>query len=471
MYSPARPANPDGHYWTTGNEQSASQQSAMVTPIDAASSAPASSPRWNSATRIAFRFCFLYFGLYIVFTQMLTSLLFAATNDNGAFEVDYTRPFEAVILWVGRHVFGITHPILTALTGSGDRLFDWLELPCILALAILGTLIWSILDRERESYSKMYSWFRVFIRFALSASMLSYGAAKILPLQMPFPNLNRLLEPYGNFSPMGVLWASIGASQAYEIFAGSAEMLGGILLIFPRTTTLGALICLADATQVFMLNMTYDVPVKLLAFHLILASLFLLAGDARRLANVFFLDRPAPPSSNRLLFRSVRSNRIALAVQILFGVWLVGANLYGSVSIYNIYGPARPKSPLYGIWDVQDFTLDGQPHPPLLTDTARWRRIVFDYPQYTSIQGMNEDTGHYYGAKIDMATKAIALSKPNDKNWSANFSFSQPAAGELILDGSMDGHKIHAQLQLFDRSKFLLVSRGFHWVQDHPFNH
>lgn len=27
--------------------------------------------------------------------------------------------------------------------------------------------------------------------------------------------------------------------------------------------TLGALVCLADLVQVFMLNMTYDVPVKL----------------------------------------------------------------------------------------------------------------------------------------------------------------------------------------------------------------
>jgi len=34
----------------------------------------------------------------------------------------------------------------------------------------------------------------------------------------------------------------------------------------------------------------------------------------------------------------------------------------------------------------------------------------------------------------------------------------------------MDGHKVHMQLELFDRKKFLLVSRGFHWVQENPFN-
>ncbi|MFZ0641429.1 MAG: hypothetical protein WAN33_14275 [Candidatus Acidiferrales bacterium] len=445
-------------------------QSALTAPVAADPAERAYRERWDLATRIAFRFCFLYFGLYIVLTQMLTSLLLATTNDTGAFEFDMTSTARAIVVWLASHVFRIGHPIVTVETGSGDRIYDWIVLACILALAILGTVIWSIFDRKRESYVKLYSWFYVFVRLSLAASMLTYGAAKVLPLQMSFPGLNRLLEPYGNFSPMGVLWSSIGASQAYEIFAGSAEMLGGILLFVPRTTTLGALVCLADATQVFMLNMTYDVPVKLLSFHLILASLFLLAPEAKRLANVFFLNRAAPPSRETPLFRSARANRIALVAQIVFGVWLVGANLYGSISVYNVYGPGRAKSALYGIWNVEDFTLDGQSHPPLTTDAARWRRLVFDFPQYVSIQSMNEDSGHYYGAKIDVNAKTLVLSSLADKNWKANFSFAQPAPSQLVLDGVMAGHKVHAQLELFDRSKFLLVSRGFHWISERPFN-
>ena len=52
-----------------------------------------------------------------------------------------------------------------------------------------------------------------------------------------------------------------------------------------RTALFGALICLADTVQVSMLNMTYDVPVKMLSFHLVLMALFLLAPDLPRLAN------------------------------------------------------------------------------------------------------------------------------------------------------------------------------------------
>jgi hypothetical protein len=47
-------------------------------------------------------------------------------------------------------------------------------------------------------------------------------------------------------------------------------------------------------------------------------------------------------------------------------------------------------------------------------------------------------------------------------------AFQRPAPGRLMLDGSMDGRKIHMELELVDRDKFLLVSRGFHWIQEIP---
>ena len=53
---------------------------------------------------------------------------------------------------------------------------------------------------------------------------------------------------------------------------------------------LGALIALCDMTHVFMLNMTYDVPVKLFSFHLMLMALFLLAPDFQR-SGGFLLPR------------------------------------------------------------------------------------------------------------------------------------------------------------------------------------
>jgi uncharacterized membrane protein YphA (DoxX/SURF4 family) len=430
---------------------------------------PRPQPRWHWLTRIAFRFAVLYFGVYIVLTQMLTSLLFAATNDNGAFEVDNTRPVQAAVAWVAAHVFHLARPMVMAETGSGDRVFDWTEAACMLALALFGTLVWTVVDRKRAAYSRLLAWSRLGVRFALAATLLTYGAVKVFPLQMPFPSLYRLLEPYGNFSPMGVLWSAIGASPRYEFFAGAAEMLGGVLLLIPGLATLGAMVGLADAVEVFTLNMTYDVPVKLLSFHMIAMALFLLAPDAKRLWKLLVRNQAVPAAARAPLFRWRLGNRAALGAQLALGALLVGANLYSAHQMAAGYNGGGAKSPLYGAWDAKRFTLDGQPRPPLLTDAARWRRVVFDRPGRAMVESMT-GAWHSYGAKIDFGAQTLELSASQPKGGPAVFRMSQPAPGELALDGVMQGRHIEALLSLLDRARFRLVRRGFHWIQDYPYN-
>ena len=64
----------------------------------------------------------------------------------------------------------------------------------------------------------------------------------------------------------------------------------------------------------------------------------------------------------------------------------------------------------------------------------------------------------------------LVITDDQDKNWKANFTFERPAPGQMTRDGKMDGHTVHMQLKLKDRNQFLLVNRGFHWIQEYPFN-
>jgi uncharacterized membrane protein YphA (DoxX/SURF4 family) len=430
-------------------------------------SPPSPPPHWSLATRIAFRFCFVYFLLFCLAAQIFSTMLSIPKVDIP--DLQSLWPVRPVILWVAAHVFRVTHTIVYAETGSGDRTFDWVAAFVMLMVAALAAVIWSALDRRSENHVTLYKWFRLFLRFALASQMFAYGLAKAVPLQMPFPYLTKLLEPFGNFSPMGVLWASIGSAPAYEIFAGCAEMLGGILLIFPRTTMLGALVCLVDMTQVFMLNMTYDVPVKLFSFHLVLFSIFLLGPDLSRGADFFLSGRAVAPSTQPQLLSTRRANRIAFALQLVFGLWMAGTAAYGSWDNWHTFGGGRPKPSLYGIWDVQQLSIDGQLRSPLLNDFDRWRRVIFDFSDRAAFQRM-DDSFVRYAVKINAADKSFALTKADDKNWKADFHFQSPAPDQLAVDGQMDGHAIHMQLQLFDRNKFLLINRGFHWIQENPYN-
>jgi hypothetical protein len=424
-------------------------------------------PHWSLATRLAFRFCFIYFGLFCLSTQIFGGLLSIPKVDIP--DPASLWPIRPVIFWVAAHLFHAKLPLVYSGSGSGDKTFDWVMSFCFLIVATLATAMWSFLDRRRENYVTPYKWFRIFLRFALAAQMVGYGMAKAIPLQMPFPNLTKLIEPDGNFSPMGVLWASMGAAPAYESFAGCAEMLGGILLILPWTTTLGALVCVADMTQVFMLNMTYDIPVKLFSFHYLLLALILLAPDLRRLADFFFRNRAVAPSFQPQLFKTPRANRIAIIAQLVFGLWLIGTAAYSGWDDWHTYGGARPKSPLYGIWSVEELAIDSQVRAPLVIDYDRWRRIVFDFPERATFQRM-DDSFVSYTAKIDSDKKTLTLTQSADKNWKGNFTFQRPSADQLILDGEMSGHKARMQLRLVDRNKFLLINRGFHWIQEYPLN-
>jgi hypothetical protein len=64
----------------------------------------------------------------------------------------------------------------------------------------------------------------------------------------------------------------------------------------------------------------------------------------------------------------------------VFGVWLLGLNAHLGLIGWRTYGSGRTLPPLYGIWDVDEFLIDGQVRPPLLTDTGRWRRVIFERP-------------------------------------------------------------------------------------------
>jgi hypothetical protein len=194
----------------------------------------------------------------------------------------------------------------------------------------------------------------------------------------------------------------------------------------------------------------------------------MLGPDARRMIDFFFTERAAAPSRQFALFRSARANRLAVVLQVAFGLYLIGMGIYSGIDAWSRYGGARPKSALYGIWNVDEMSVDGQLRSPLFTDKDRWRRVIFDFPAFTSFQ-RPDDTFTGYGSAINEKDHMIGLTKPADKNWKASFTYARPAPDQLLLNGSMDGHQVQMKLKLLDRDKFMLVNRGFHWINEYPF--
>lgn len=429
---------------------------------------------WHRATRILFRFFCLYAFLY-VFPFPL--------DDTLGISIPVAGVWDRIVPWVGQHVLHLPYEITIRPNGSGDTTYSYVLVLVMLVLSLAGCLSWSLADRRRAHYRGLARWLVVGSRYYLAFVMLGYGVIKIFKAQFPFPGLERLLQPYGDSSPMGLLWTFMGYSPAYNVFAGAAEALGGLLLLFRRTTTLGAVVATGVLTNIVMLNFCYDVPVKLFSVHLILMAIALAALDGRRLLHAFVLNRPAPAADLSPHFANRRWHLASLAVKSLIVGFVLFQSVSGAISGEKQWGDRRPKPPLYGIYTVETFTRDGEAVPPLVTDARRWRRFVVDREGFASIQLM-DGTFERVAFKVDTAAKKATFStyrrfapfnvflkeepKPADPTFA--WTYDQPSKDILVMEGELDGHRLAVNMRTSDPQDFLLVQRGFHWINEVPFN-
>lgn len=414
------------------------------------------SREWRLSTCIAFRFVFSYFLLYIF--PGAVGALGADMPHNDA----YRRMWHAIVPWVGENLLHLQGDMREVANGSGDQLYDYLLLLCLVVVAAIATAIWSWVDRKRTNYDQLYQWLRLFVRLTLAVAMISYGANKLFRMQFPLPPLYRFVDYYGNSSPMGLLWSFMGMSRAYSLFAGIAEMAGGLLLIVPRFTTLGALVTFAVMSNVWMLNFCYDVPRKIYATHLVLMGLFLLLPDVRRILDFFIFNRKTEPLPEVPLLQDKQLNRWAFYLQLGIGaaVLVVCLNLAHVNAVKN--ATHLPPS-IRGIWSVDGFTVNGAARPPLVTDNNRWLRVIFDDADIFYVQGMDSRIGDFI-MSMDQERRTFTLTSPADSNWRATFRWEDPEPDHIVLDGNFNGQHLTANLSRMDMEHFLLLNRGFHLI-------
>jgi hypothetical protein len=207
---------------------------------------------WSQGSLIAFRFFFVYFIFYILpfplspLTEILTLLQPVTELSNKFYEP------------LAKYVMGAEYKLPTP-NGSGDTVLNYIQFFLFLIFSVAVTITWSFVDWKRDSYEKLLQWLVILLRYYLAFFMIGYGFAKVIRMQFPSLTTDRLLQTYGESSPMGLLWTFMGYSAVYNIFIGLGEVIGGAFLLFKRTRLIGALIVIAIMSNVVILNFAYDV--------------------------------------------------------------------------------------------------------------------------------------------------------------------------------------------------------------------
>ncbi len=417
-------------------------------------------PSWSLLEKIGFRFFFLFF-----FPQLFEAL-FSIFLHGGSIGDFYQNMWDTTINWAGRTFFNIPK-ITIRPNGSGDTTWNWVQLFLISSTALIGTVVWSVADRKRPHYHSFNYWFCVLLRFYLGITMLSYGFAKVFFSQFGTITTYRLFEQLGDMSPMGLLWTFMAFSKGYQFFTGMGEVIGGFLLFFRRTTLLGSLIIVAVMSNVVMLNFFYDVPVKIFSSQLLLAAFYLIAPDVKRLLYFFVLNQPAPAREYPLFSSKqwFKWGRIGLKT-LLIGSYVIMGGMQGYQSLTY---QESPQSALYGPYEVVDFKKNNQIASS--TDTLRWERVFvdrrgsFDMISITNSHGLQQRIGFEY----NQAKHSFTLKEWYGDDKKYPFSYTQPDSSTLFLRGKWKDDSLSMKLQKI-KKPFLLTSRGFHWINETPFN-
>jgi hypothetical protein len=94
--------------------------------------------------------------------------------------------------------------------------------------------------------------------------------------------------------------------------------------------------------------------------------------------------------------------------------------------------------------------------------------VIFDYPGVLAIQSMDGVRQRYF-LELNAGKKTLALVGRDNPSWKTSVSYERPSPKLLTLRGKFDGREIRARLHRVDNPEFLLTSRGFHWINEYPF--
>ncbi|MFD1062996.1 hypothetical protein ACFQ1Q_07030 [Winogradskyella litorisediminis] len=405
---------------------------------------------WSLRSKLIFRFIFSYFLLYMVL--MFTSSL-----------------FEVPFRWLGKTFLGFTYEYDVSGYGSGDNTYAYITLFFNLILALFFTVLWTVLQRNKKEYNKAFYWFIVALRFFIVSAMLLYGFVKVFQIQFQPPSFVKLLQPLGEFSPMGLAWTYMGYSKGFGMFAGIMEILGGVLLIWRRTATLGAFIVVGVMTQVAMMNLMFDIPVKLFSIHLILMAGIIFMTDFKRFQSVFIKNKSTKaydfyhPISSKSYHKTISIlKKLVLPILLIAGCIL---SYLGQLNISDI----NHRPALYGIWEAKTFIKNKDTIPPLTTDSHRWRYLLVERKGNAVVKTMTDKLLRYTFETDTLQNKISVYSQYSSKD-SLNFEFDLPNRNQLKLWGEIENDSIYVVLQKKDLKEFPLHSRGFNWINERPYN-
>lgn len=176
-----------------------------------------------------------------------------------------------------------------------------------------------------------------FARWLAAVLMIAYGFAKLNGSQFTVLD-SEVTKPMGEVSRFWLTWYYFGVSTVYGTAIALVEIGGGLLLAWPRTSLIGALVLLPVVANIILMDILFGIGALPASVTVLICLLIIVRPHARRLADTVLLD--VGPS------RMARAVRSIIVAAVLAGAWGLS---YWVANYQN-----RSPTPIDGVWSVED---------------------------------------------------------------------------------------------------------------------
>lgn len=171
---------------------------------------------------------------------------------------------------------------------------------------------------QARPYPKFIDW----LRYACAFLLYMYGASKLAHLQFNLgPEISR--RPLGSLTGYELTWYYYGYSRVYECILGLTQLLGATLLLFRRTTLLGAALMIPVMANILLINifiLVNDYGPEFMAAFIFAALLAIIWQQHDLLVSALWSLQPSELSASRTKHRCLR----ALIVLTVTTIMIVG---------------------------------------------------------------------------------------------------------------------------------------------------
>ncbi len=322
----------------------------------------------------------------------------------------------------------------------------------LLSLLLAVVLQWRL---QPEQIIKLRKGLQVFIRYYLAWVLLIYGCSKLFKVQFYLPEPNILYTRVGDMHRDMLYWTTMGVSRGYTMFCGGLEIIAAALLLFKRTTLLGALLALGVLLNVVAVNFCYDISVKVFSVFLLLLAVVILVLHRSSLkvlvgmpTSVVFINRSATQPALHWL-------------KLLVVTGMVASSLWPYMRDGNFNDDVYPRPPFHGAYQVSGFVLDGDTVPS--TQPGTWHRVFVHREGYFIVQHTEAGMADYT-LTVDTTAKTWLVKSYAGPVVQAVLHYQEAGDSLLHVSGDWNGQLLQFELKRERLETLPVLQKEFHWI-------